>query len=58
MRKRIYSKRECHVRIARLGHKRLVFDRHSMVIVAAGTVLMGLGVVGMTLHWLFVLKVL
>lgn len=58
MRKRIYSKRECHVRIAKLGHKRLVFDRHSMVIVAAGTVLMGLGVVGMTLHWLFVLKVL
>ncbi len=58
MRKRIYRQSECFVRIARLGKKRLVFDRHSMVIVAAGTLLMGLGVVGMTLHWLFVLGIL
>jgi hypothetical protein len=56
--RRIYSCSECFVRIARLGKKRLVFDRHSMLIVISGTVLMGLCSIGLCVYWLISLGLL
>ncbi len=56
--KRIYGRTECYVRIAKLGGKRLVFDRHSVVIVIAGTVLMGLCCAGFSIYWLYTLGIL
>ena len=52
LQKRIYEKKEVNVRVARIGKKKVVFDRHSTVIVIAGTVLMGLSTFGLTVHWL------
>ncbi len=52
LQKRIYEKKEVNVRVARFGKKKVVFDRHSVVIVIAGTVLMGLSTFGLTVHWL------
>lgn len=56
--RRIYSRSECFVRIACLGKKRLVFDRHSMLIVISGTVLMGLCSIGLCVYWLISLGLL
>ena len=56
--KRIYQSRECFVRIVKLGSKKLVFDRHSVVIVIAGLVLMGLCTAGLSVYWLFALNIL
>ena len=53
---RIYSQGQCTVRISRLGSKQFVFDRHSVVIVVAGTVLMGLCNAGFLVYWLLMLK--
>ena len=38
---KIYESKECFVRIATVFGKKLVFDRHSVVIVVTGTILMG-----------------
>lgn len=58
MSKKIYEQKDCTVRIARLGKKRLVFDRHSVVIVVTGTILMSAATVMMTAYWLFALGVI
>lgn len=58
MSKKIYENTDCSVRIAKLGKKQLVFDRHSVVIVIAGTVLMGAASALMTAYWLFVFNVI
>ena len=52
LQKRIYEKKEVNVRVARCGKKKVVFDRHSTVIVIAGAVLMGLSTFGLTVYWL------
>ncbi len=52
MSRKIYEKQDCFVRIARLGKKQLVFDRHSVVIVVSGTVLMGITTVLMLVYLL------
>lgn len=58
MSKKIYEHNECYVRIARLGKMRLVFDRHSVVIVVTGTILMGAVGIGFSVYWMFVLGLL
>ncbi|MBQ2580391.1 MAG: hypothetical protein II574_02035 [Ruminococcus sp.] len=52
MSRKIYESKECFVRIAKLGSKRLVFDRHSVVIVITGTILMGLCTAGFSVFLL------
>ena len=52
MSRKIYESKECFVRIAKLGSKRLVFDRHSIVIVITGTILMGLCTAGFSVFLL------
>lgn len=58
LKKRIYERTDCTVRIVSLGKKRLVFDRHSVVIVITGTVLMGLCSIGLCVYWLISLGLL
>ena len=56
--KKIYRRKDCFVRIVKLGSKRLVFDRHSVVIVVTGTVLMGLFTAGYSVYLLSSLNIL
>ena len=55
LREKIYARKECFVRIARIGKRKIVFDRHSVVIVVAGTLLMGMLAAGFSAYWLFAL---
>ena len=55
MSKRIYESKECFVRIAKLFGKQFVFDRHSVVIVITGTILMGACTAGFGVYWLLAL---
>ena len=58
MSKKIYEHNECYVRIAKLGKFRLIFDRHSVVIVVTGTILTGAVGIGFSVYWMFVLGLL
>lgn len=55
---RIYADKDCVVRMTKLGSRLLVFDRHSVVIVVTGTILMSFCTAGFILYWLFVSSVL
>lgn len=55
MSKKIYEQEDCFVRIAKIGKRRMVFDRHSVFIVIAGTVLMSAATLLMTAYCLIVL---
>jgi hypothetical protein len=53
---KIYSQENCTVRIAGIGKHRLVFDRHSVVIVICGTVLMSLCTAGLIFYLMLVVN--
>lgn len=55
---KIYADKQCFVRTARLGKRLLIFDRHSVVIVVTGTILMSFCTAGFIVYWLFVTTVL